>query len=296
MGNKIIATLFVLFLIVACIFATVTVASIGTVTTIGRVAESVDNARGATATAASGVAQVVIPYQTGKPPLRADITKLNSMVTEGGILELKTYHGVYNVQAGDPPSEGFDPKSWLVGDYAKLHVVTDSIAKTDMTMAHVYVTGDTIVVELVEPYIETSMDSAGSYTEKTVSGVLNQTPVDQVELVNAVVAHAQKEAINQGLLAQAKDYAVTFFTPFFEKIDERSVQVIWTSRPDTTTCLFPGYSSAGNVGLADWLLIAPRYVSWRTTVDLNPGVEQQYAQDPNTARQVIVPIGTNCGN
>lgn len=293
--NKVLAALAIVFLIVACIFSIVTVASIGTVATVGRVAESVDNARETTATAASGVSQVVIPYQTGQPPLRADIKKLNSMVSDGGILELKSYHGVYDVQAGDPPSEGFDPKSWLVGDYAKLHVETDSIAKTDLTVAHVYVVETTIVIELVEPYVETTMDSARSFTEKAISGVLNQTPVGQVELVNAVVAHAQKEAINQGLLAQAKDFAVTFFTPFFDEIDDRPVQVIWTSRPDTTTCLFPGYSSAGNVGLADWLLDAPRYVAWRTTVELNPGIEQQYAQDPNTARQIVVPIGTNCG-
>lgn len=296
MGNKIIATLIVLFLIVACISATVTVASIGTVTTIGRVAESVDDARGATATAASGVAQVVIPYQTGQPPLRADIKKLNSMMFDGGILELKAYHGVYNVQAGDSPTEGFDPKSWLIGDFAKLHIETDSIAKTDLTVAHVYVIESTIVVELVEPYVETTMDSARSFTEKSISGVLNQTPVDQVELVNAVVAHAQKEGINQGLIVQAKDFAVTFFTPFFDEIDDRPVHVIWTSRPEITTCLFPGYSSAGNVGLADWLLSTPRYVSWRTAIELNPGIEQLYAQDPNVARQINVPADTNCGN
>lgn len=294
--NKVLAALAIVFLIVACIFSIVTVASIGTVATVGRVAESVDSALEATATAASGVAQVVIPYQTGKPPLHADIKKLNSMVSDGGILELKSYHSVYDVQAGDPPYEGFDPKSWLVGDYAKLHVETDAIAKTDLTVSHVYVIENTIVVELVEPYIETTMDSARSYTEKAVSGVLNQTPVDQVELINAVVAHAQKEAIDQGLIAQAKNFAVTFFTPFFQNIDVRPAQVIWTSRPETKTCLYPGYSSAGNIGLADWLLAAPRFIAWRTAIELNPGLDQQYTQAPNTARQIVVPASTNCEN
>lgn len=296
MFPKFLVALLILLLIVGCIFATVTMASIGTVATAGIAAQSINKSVDATATAGAGVAQVVIPYQTDRPPLRADIKKLSSMVMDGGVLELKTYHGVYDVQAGDPPSEGFDPKAWLVGDYAKLHVETKSIAKTDLTLAHVYATNDTIVVELVEPNVETVMDSSKSYTVKTVSGVLNQTPIGQIELVNAVVFNAQRDALNQGLIARAKDFAKTFFTPFFQGVDKRSVQVIWTGRPETKTCLYPGYSSSGKVNLADWLGAAPRFVSWRTAVELNPGIEQLYAQSPNTARQIIVPIGTKCEN